>query len=381
MIEIDYNKDLKNTLAGFPSKCSYIKSYKYHWRQRLLCQAKASFNTYFITLTFDEHSIMKRISSSKLKSLGVTDFDDIKSKLPVNWLIDDNLTEQEYLELQREYYADTLTKFLKRWRVNLSRKYTAWDPSLFKFFATSESGDLFGRMHFHLLAFNLPCLRKTASGVEIDAEFLEKDLASSWKNGFVELKKVNEDTLHKHINYITKYMFKRFEDRLTFTRKSRSIGLGYFDEEKRHYHLEALTNAFHIDGREYYFGRFFKQKIFGYPSEKYEELKKKNSFKYLEIEAKSMTEFLRRKHSCDVSCTLLKNDAGELMDIIHWIPSTGEILDRQIELTSYIEDLWRNNWYTFRLEEKKAAELMSFKIAAKLNTLRKKYLEKYGKKI
>lgn len=381
MIEVDYNKDLKNTLNGFPSKCSYIKSYKYHWRQRLLCQAKSSLNTYFITLTFDEHSIMKRISSKDFENLGVRDFKEIQRNLPSNWLIDDNLTLKEYTELQREYYSDALTRFLKRWRISLSRKYVNWDSSTFKFFATSESGDALGRMHFHILAYNLPVLRKTIMGIEASEVLLEADLAEAWHNGFVELLKLDDTTLSKHVNYITKYMFKRFEDRLTFTRKSRSIGLGYFDKERRQFHLESMTSTFHIDGREYYMGRFFKQKIFGYPSEKYEELKVKNGIKYMEILCNSETNFLRRKFGCDVECKIFKDEQGTPIDIIHWFPATGEIPDKESNHTEFLKDLWWNNWYTFRLEEKKAEELRGFKIAVKLNTLRKKYLEKYGKKI
>lgn len=381
MIEVDYDKDLKNTLNGFPSKCSYIKSYKYHWRQRLMCQAKASHNTYFITLTFDEHSVMKRISSDSFKALGVNDFDDIKSKLPSNWLVDDTLTLKEYNELQREYYSDTLTKFLKRWRINLSRKYVDWDPSLFKFFATSESGDALGRMHFHILAFNLPKVRKIADYIDISDRVLEEDLASSWKHGFVELLKLDDTDTSKHINYITKYMFKRFEDTLTFTRKSRSIGLGYFDDKKKQYHLESLTSTFHIDGREYYMGRFFKQKIFGYPSEKYEELKQKNGIKYMELMLHSETAFLRRKYGCDVECKIFRDEKGTPIDIVHWFPATGEILDRESNHTDFLKDLWWNNWYTFRIEEKKSEELRGIKIAAKLNALRRKYLEKYGRNI
>lgn len=183
-------------------------------------------------------------------------------------------------ELKKKYYNRCFDLFIRRFRIRLSRLYPEWDSSRFKFFAMSENGDLFERFHFHLLIFNCPiCNHKHP---------LKDILFDSWKYGFVDIENMKKTGMAR-INYITKYMFKRFSDPMFFSRKSNSIGMAYFDEAKKKYLLESLTTCFHIDGREYFLGRFFQKKIF--PEEIRQEMLREHAKNEAEITFNSMLTF------------------------------------------------------------------------------------------
>ncbi len=244
-------QDYKNYIKGYPCKYEYNKSYLYHWRQRLHCEMNVAATAYFVTLTFDEVNIMRFFPKSCKKEFFTDD-----PEFPENYVFyEDNnpLNELQKAELKKKYYNRCFDLFIRRLRISFDRKYNGYGRERFKFFAMSEPGDLFGRFHYHVIMYNVPiCNIKHP---------LKDLLFDAWTYGFVDVENMKK-TGTKKINYITKYMFKRFSDPMFFSRKSNSIGMAYFDDDKKKYLLDNLTTCFHLDGREYYLGRFFQKKIF-----------------------------------------------------------------------------------------------------------------------
>lgn len=228
---------------------SYERNYVYHWRERLLLQARVSPSVYWCTLTFDDKHLLKVHDIAKHPE--VTDLDSFDD----TWLVYDSrvndMSDSEIAFAKRQYYNNLFSKFILRLRVYCDRKFTWWDKSAFKFFAVSENGDLFNRFHFHVLFFGLP----------VDSRSADYILRKTWTYGITSLEKLNYDYLSR-IFYITKYMFKRKGDPSTFSRKSNGLGLAFFDDKKKHYFTDNLTTSFNVDGHTYHLGRFFKQKIF-----------------------------------------------------------------------------------------------------------------------
>lgn len=271
-------QDYKNYIKGYPCKYEYNKSYLYHWRQRLHCEMKASTTAYFVTLTFDEVNIMRFFPES-CKRKYFTD----EPIFPDNYLFyPDNkpFSEFEKAELKKKYYNRCFDLFIRRFRITLDRLYPDYGRERFKFFAMSEPGDLFGRFHFHVIMYNVPICNSVHPFKDI--------LFDTWKYGFVEVENMRK-TGTKKINYITKYMFKRFSDPLFFSRKSNSIGMAYFDDAKKKYMLDNLTTRFHIDGREYFLGRFFQKKMF--PEDIRQEMLRQHAIEEAEVTFNSMLTF------------------------------------------------------------------------------------------
>lgn len=271
-------QDYKNYIKGYPCKYEYNKSYLYHWRQRLLCEMKAATTAYFVTLTFDEVNIMRFFPES-CKERYFTD----EPFFPDNYVFYQDsrpFSELEKAKLKKDYYNRCFDLFIRRFRITLDRLYPNYGRERFKFFAMSEPGDLFGRFHYHVIMYNVPIcgLRHP----------LKDMLFDTWKYGFVDVENMKK-TGPKKINYITKYMFKRFTDPMFFSRKSNSIGMAYFDEDKKKYLLDNLTTCFHIDGRDYFLGRFFQKKIF--TEDVRQDLLRQHAVEEAEVTFKSMLTF------------------------------------------------------------------------------------------
>lgn len=271
-------QDYKNYIKGYPCKYEYNKSYLYHWRQRLHCEMKASTTAYFCTLTFDEVNIMRFFPES-CKSKYFTD----EPLFPDNYIFYEDekpLNEIQKANIKKRYYNRCFDLFIRRLRVTFDRLYPNYGRERFKFFAMSEPGDLFGRFHFHFIMYNAPICNETHTIKDI--------LFNTWKYGFVDIENMKKSGTKK-INYITKYMFKRFSDPMFFSRKSNSIGMAFFDENKKKYMLENLTTCFHVDGREYFLGRFFQKKIF--PEDVRQEMLRRHALDEAEVTFNSMLTF------------------------------------------------------------------------------------------
>ena len=359
LIPYSKRKDFENYLKGYKCKYEYNRTFIYHWRERLLCQCRASSNTHWITLTFDEQHIARFMTRQEIESLGITDYDaacNIKGMhLVDNHDDDDNLSKL--------YYNRCFDLFIRRLRISLERSLpleSKQDIAKLKFFAATETGDLFGRFHFHMLLWNVPECVSSAAFTQL--------LFDKWSYGFV-----TDEILFDYgqkVNYITKYLFKRFEDKLTFTRKSRSIGLCYWNEERQRLFTSSLTTSFHIDGREYYLGRFFCDKIFGKPGEPLrEELKKKQQDIYAVKEYEGLISWYKT-HPNHVCLVHLHNDNVELRNLpLDYVQSV-------FVCHNYVDMMYKELNEKARLNYQ-----LGFKVTRKLNSLREKYLMLYHKKI
>lgn len=360
-------KEYNNYLRGFKTRYEYNKSYKYFWRQRLFLQSKASTSTHWITLTFDESHLLRFIHRDTLSS--ITDLDDIK--LPVGYrILDDDLTDIQKNELSKKYYNRCFDLFIRRFKINLERYFSSWDSSQFKFFAVSENGDLFDRFHFHLLCFNLPYTTeiskwlKGKSGVECN--IVEEILYKSWSYGFIDFDDITYKA-DKQINYITKYMFKRFEDKLTFSRKSRNIGYGYFSGDRKKFLIDNLTTEFHVNGKTFYLGRFFRKKIFD--ADQNERLLEQYYVKQSKVEIEGLIDFI---------------ESSQGIKIINYIDDQFTTSYGCIEkFSDYLID-YKSDCY-FKLKRKEKAEYydlltnLHMKVAKKLLSLQYKNKYKYNK--
>lgn len=359
LIPSEKEKDFNNYLKGYKCRYEYNRSFLYHWRERMLCQCYSSRNTHWITLTFDENHIARFMTRQEIENLGITDYQAACAIKGLH-LVDDH---ERDIDLSKLYYNRCFDLFIRRLRISLERSLPEESKkqiAQLKFFAASETGDLFGRFHFHMLLWNVP------EGISNEA--FTQLLLDKWSYGFV-----TDELLFsygKKVNYITKYLFKRFEDKLTFTRKSRSIGLHYWNEERKKHMVSALTTTFHLDGREYYMGRFFCDKVFGLPGAPLREmLKKKQRDLYTVKEYETLISWYKThpNHVCLVSlhsgCTDLKNLPLDYVNSV------------------FVCHKYVNMMYKEMNEKARANYALGFKVTRKLNELRQKYLMLYHKKI
>lgn len=359
LIPAERKKDFYNYLNGYKCKYEYNKTFVYHWRERMRAQCLASRNTHWITLTFDENHIARFMTKDEITSLGITDY---KAACAIKGL---HLVENhdDDINLSKLYYNRCFDLFIRRLRIALERSCPEEFKSQIaqlKFFAATETGDLFGRFHFHMLLWNVPDC--------ISSERFTEILLEKWSYGFI-----TDELLFDYgckVNYITKYLFKRFEDKLTFTRKSRSIGLLYWNDDRKKHMVSALTTTFHMDGREYHMGRYFCDKVFGKPGEPLrEELKKKQRDIYTVKEYDTLISWYKThpNHVCLVSLHSSNVELKNLpLDYVHSV----------FVCHRYVDMMYKEN------NEKAAANYCSgFRITRKLNALRLKYLTLYHKKI
>lgn len=359
LIPSSREKDFNNYLNGYKCKYEYNKSYIYHWRERMLCQCHSSRNTHWITLTFDENHVARFMTRKEIESLGITDYEATCAIKGLH-LVEDHTHDDE---LSKLYYNRCFDLFIRRLRISIERSLPEeFKPQIaqLKFFAATETGDLFGRFHFHMLLWNVPeC---------IDNNQFTLLLYEKWSYGFVTDEVLLDYT--SKVNYITKYLFKRFEDKLTFTRKSRSIGLLYWNEERQKHMVSSLTTSFHMNGREYFMGRFFCDKVFGLPgTELRESLKKKQRDIYTVKEYESLITWYKThpNHVCLVSLHSSNTELKNLpLDYVNSVFLCNKYVDMM---------------YNEQNEKARANYAFQFKVTRKLNTLREKYLTLYHKKI
>ncbi|UPW41708.1 replication initiator protein [Peromfec virus RodF8_14] len=129
--------------------------------------------------------------------------------------------------------------FLKRLRVNLSRKYKG--SEFFRYFCASEYGTDTQRAHYHLVLFGLDVLRY------MSLFSFKTILADSWRNGFVYVRMCDAGAA----NYCSKYLYKgsvvpegKNPCFYLSSRGNGGLGVHYFYNPE---HLENLFNS--PDGR------------------------------------------------------------------------------------------------------------------------------------
>lgn len=190
--------------SKYPTPYEYHKKFVKDWRSRLFFESWK--NPYvFFTLTYDDEN------------------------LPVCELPDKE-------EIQR---------FFKRFRRRLDYRGI---NTPFRYYLVSEYGDDFGRLHYHGLLFGIPF------SLEIFDCFLD-----SWKHGRVDYKA----GVPKDINYVTKYLHKRFIDKEKFlSLKSKGLGSRLLSPSFIKRQRERNTNWIWYDGRKYVLPRYMMDKIF-----------------------------------------------------------------------------------------------------------------------
>lgn len=191
-------------LSQYPTPYEYHKKYVRDWRTRLFFESCKNPYIYF-TLTYD----------------------------------DENLPE---LEIPDKY---GLQKFFKRFRRRLDYKGI---QCTFRYYIVSEYGDDFGRLHYHGLLFGIPFSH------EIFQCFMD-----CWPYGRVDYKAGSP----KSINYVTKYVHKRFEDKEHYlSLKSNGLGSRLLSPEFIERQRQRRTNWCWYDGKRRYLPRFIMEKIF-----------------------------------------------------------------------------------------------------------------------
>lgn len=190
--------------SKFPTPYEYHKKFVSDWRTRLFFESWKTPYVYF-TLTYDDEH------------------------LPVCQIPD----------------KEGLQKFFKRFRRRLDyRKINV--P--FRYYIVSEYGDDFGRLHYHGLLFGIPF-----------SHVIFQCFLDSWPFGRVDYKAGKP----KDINYVTKYLHKRFVDRVHYlSLKSNGLGSKILSPEFIQRQRERNTNWFWFNGRRYYLPRYMMEKIF-----------------------------------------------------------------------------------------------------------------------
>ena len=119
------------------------------WVFRLQNEQKQSTTSWFITLTYDDEHVPS-----------------------------DNLGKKDHVQ-----------KFLKRLRKKYSPMCSESHP--IRYFAVSDYGGQFGRVHYHMLLFNFPL-------IGLSYRELSRYLEEIWQNGIVDVGQVTD----KSINYV-----------------------------------------------------------------------------------------------------------------------------------------------------------------------------------
>lgn len=200
-------------LAPYPTRKEYVQKMVSNWRRRLHMESLNS-TSYFGTLTFSE------------------------SALPSNKVRMDVLKSQ-------------VQKFWKRFRYLLSNTY----PSVHvKYYLVSERGDLTDRLHYHFCLFLSHPIRLVV---------LRDILDRAWKLGRTNLKMLTP----RMVNYVTKYIHKRYGGSEVLSLKSNGIGMSYCTPEFIQRQKRRNTRYLNIGGRRIFLPRYVWLKI--YPDSSY----------------------------------------------------------------------------------------------------------------
>ncbi|MEM4380390.1 MAG: hypothetical protein QXL01_06910 [Thermoplasmatales archaeon] len=203
-------------------KCEYcLQRRQKDWSLRLNIEYEYSFNSVFLTLTYNNENLPKH------KGIPTLCYTDVQL-------------------------------FVKRFREFFSRKYPNSAP--IRFYLCGEYGPRTLRPHYHILFFNIPDLR----------HFTER-VRRLWKKGFVEWKKPARD----HFNYLTTYINYNDSRLLSlinskkiqppFRRMSlrKAIGYQYLERSNRiTWHRNTLTTYIQLHGFKYAMPRYYYDRIF-----------------------------------------------------------------------------------------------------------------------
>ena len=200
-------------MAPYPTRKEYVQKMVSNWRRRLHMESLNS-ASYFGTLTFSQYY------------------------LPMNKVRMDALKSQ-------------VQKFWKRFRYLLSHKYPCVHV---KYYLVSERGDKRDRLHYHFCLFLSHPIRLVV---------LRDILDRAWKLGRTNLKMLTP----RMVNYVTKYIHKRYGGSEVLSLKSNGIGMSYVTPEFIQRQKRRNTRYINIGGRKLFLPRYVWLKI--YPDSTY----------------------------------------------------------------------------------------------------------------
>jgi hypothetical protein len=186
------------------------------WSLRLQLEQKNSYNSKFVTLTYDE--------------------DHVKTSL-------DKFDCQLFLKRLRHNITSSGTYLSKNLKV---------PENALKYYLAGEYGSQTKRPHYHAIMFNLPFSKNDL----IEKVELRKLLLHSWGNGEVDIGNVTPASIH----YVSGYIMEDVKDK--FCLMSKGLGKGYLTDEMVNYHKEKLETQIRNNGEKFKMPRYFSQKIF-----------------------------------------------------------------------------------------------------------------------
>lgn len=188
------------------------------WTIRLKHELRNSISAHFITLTYDDDSLV---------------FNDLGYPIVVKKDVQD---------------------FMKRLRKRV-------EPNKIRYFCVSEYGENTLRPHYHMILFNFP--------LNLD---LYKTLEQTWSLGHFHIGKVTQASIHYTTKYCLAYEDEEFRDAITdVERRERpfmlcsrrpAIGSNYLSDKNIDYHKNGLKNYLVDSGRKIPLPRYYRERIF-----------------------------------------------------------------------------------------------------------------------
>ena len=195
-------------------KCMFcLERRRSDWSFRLEQELKNSLSGHFITLTYDDAFLPKNKGTSTL----------VKRDLQL---------------------------FIKKLRISQDRYYEREKLNLpkIKYYACGEYGTLYGRPHYHIIAFNLSL-------------YISERIESIWQHGNVKVANCNGATIH----YTTKYVINKFDIRgdciQPFALMSKHLGESYI-ENNYEYHRKNGKFYSNSGNVRHALPRYYTERIF-----------------------------------------------------------------------------------------------------------------------
>lgn len=228
-------------------KCPFcIKRRTSQWSWRLMQQEKISETAYFITFTYATECVP--ITDTGLLNLRKQDV---------------QLFFKRVRDAHNKYYV--------------KNNYPQWHKdraTAISYYLAGEYGTKFARPHYHAIIFNslLELMLSNSDLIAIqntDFDGQTEVHIKQWPHGYVTIGRVNEASVGYTLKYLEKPKtagWKKGDDRQKeFSLMSKGIGKSYITAETKKYHMQSLTDLYHItlrDGKKIAMPRYIKEKLY-----------------------------------------------------------------------------------------------------------------------
>lgn len=212
------------------SKCpSCLQSRSDAWAFRLEYQQRVSYNSYFLTLTYETDHLEK--------------------------------TPNGFKNLNRAHFPKFIRALRKRFKNKIDTKY----------YHVGEYGSKRRRPHYHAICFNVPDTDFIwGTDEEGKPKAISQLLDACWSKGMVDIRYAEPDS----IGYVTKYLHKgksvpehKNDDRIKeYSTMSNGLGLNYLSKEAIYWHSDDVTKTyvFH-NGFKKPLPRYYREKLYYCP--------------------------------------------------------------------------------------------------------------------